>query len=180
MVPVHRLGQSRDRGGRVRRAWPQILVVRELLPSASDVRRIRNAAPPRVATRGTPAGCVDTRTSGSEGGLRKRPGRKTDIAPQPDPCSDEVGPASSSPRPRLNKQPNAAPATATKAGSGRPNAAATSTTHRHSATRARRPRRLAGGVVLSAFMLDPGLVLNRPVAGGQAGLGKENPCSGAA
>ena len=31
------------------------------------------------------AGCVETRTSGSEGGLRKRTGRKTDTAPQPDP-----------------------------------------------------------------------------------------------
>jgi hypothetical protein len=28
---------------------------------------------------------VETRTSGSEGGLRKRTGRKTDTAPQPDP-----------------------------------------------------------------------------------------------
>jgi hypothetical protein len=31
------------------------------------------------------AGCVETRTSGSEGGLRKRTGRKTGTAPQPDP-----------------------------------------------------------------------------------------------
>jgi single-stranded DNA-binding protein len=31
------------------------------------------------------AGCAETRTSGSEGGLRKRTGRKTDTAPQPDP-----------------------------------------------------------------------------------------------
>ena len=31
------------------------------------------------------AGCVETRTPGSEGGLRKRTGRKTDTAPQPDP-----------------------------------------------------------------------------------------------
>ena len=28
---------------------------------------------------------METRTSGSEGGLRKRTGRKTDTAPQPDP-----------------------------------------------------------------------------------------------
>src|SRR5215218_8976900 len=31
------------------------------------------------------AGCVETRTSGSEGGLRKRTGRETGTAPQPDP-----------------------------------------------------------------------------------------------
>jgi single-stranded DNA-binding protein len=31
------------------------------------------------------AGCVETRTSGSEGGLRKRTGRKTGTAPQPHP-----------------------------------------------------------------------------------------------
>jgi hypothetical protein len=31
------------------------------------------------------AGCVETRTSGSEGGLRKRTGRKTGTAPRPDP-----------------------------------------------------------------------------------------------
>ena len=31
------------------------------------------------------AGCVETRTSGSEGGLGKRTGRKTGTAPQPDP-----------------------------------------------------------------------------------------------
>jgi single-stranded DNA-binding protein len=31
------------------------------------------------------AGCVETRTSGSEGGLRKRTGPKTGTAPQPDP-----------------------------------------------------------------------------------------------
>jgi single stranded DNA-binding protein len=31
------------------------------------------------------AGCVETRTSGSEGGLRKRTGRKAGTAPQPDP-----------------------------------------------------------------------------------------------
>jgi single-stranded DNA-binding protein len=31
------------------------------------------------------AGWVETRTSGSEGGLRKRTGRTTDTAPQPDP-----------------------------------------------------------------------------------------------
>jgi single stranded DNA-binding protein len=31
------------------------------------------------------AGCVETRTSGPEGGLRKRTGRKTGTAPQPDP-----------------------------------------------------------------------------------------------
>jgi hypothetical protein len=31
------------------------------------------------------AGCVETRTPGSEGGLRKRTGRKTGTAPQPDP-----------------------------------------------------------------------------------------------
>ena len=37
------------------------------------------------------AGCVETRTSGSEGGLRKRTGRKTDTAPQPDPY--KTGPA---------------------------------------------------------------------------------------
>ncbi len=31
------------------------------------------------------AGCAETRTSGSEGGLRKRTGRKTGTAPQLDP-----------------------------------------------------------------------------------------------
>ena len=31
------------------------------------------------------AGCVETRTSGSEGGVRKRTGRKTGTAPQLDP-----------------------------------------------------------------------------------------------
>ncbi len=31
------------------------------------------------------AGCVETPTSGSEGGLRKRTGRRTGTAPQPDP-----------------------------------------------------------------------------------------------
>ena len=36
------------------------------------------------------AGCVETRTSGSEGGLRKRTGRKTGTAPQPDPYKNAL------------------------------------------------------------------------------------------
>src|SRR5206468_8934708 len=46
--------------------------------------------------------------------------------------TDEVGPASSGPRPRSNAPPAAATATAPATGSGRPNAAATSTTPRRS------------------------------------------------
>src|SRR5512132_1715794 len=36
------------------------------------------------------AGCVETRTPGSEGGLRKRTGRKTGTAPQPDPYKNAL------------------------------------------------------------------------------------------
>ena len=64
--------------------------------------------------------------------------------------ADEVGASLKSPPPRSNGPANAAPATAAKAASGKPNAAVTLTTSRHSEhPNPRRLRYSAGGVVLA-------------------------------
>ena len=96
--------------------------------------------------------------------------------------ADEVGASLKFATPRSNAPPNAAPATAPKDGSGRPNAAATSTTSRPSDhPNAERPRGSHRGRSASALAADPGYRAIGPVAAYRTGRlvqAADNACSG--
>ena len=144
----------------------------------SDEPKDRHRASARpIAWRGQAGYLADSLAKGGRvmvtGRLRQRSwdpeGEKRSVAEIE---ADEVGASLKFAPPRSNAPATAATATAAKTASGRPNAAATSTTHRHAEHPGFDVPGACRGVVASAFMLDPGQQLHRPVVGGKLARGE--------